>query len=362
VQGSPLPPAAQAIIIRPLVSIPLTTVRQNRLIWPLRGKFRLRKGRFALTVCVAAIAAKSEALVLISDKAVTRGYMVSDTAICKMSRIADSPWHALVSGDLSICDEVLLRSEEALAKKQSDAESYVSMMRLVSKAYADAYEAHLVAQTLTPKLLTKDDLVNRPRRVLPLSDKLQDEIAEDRKTFERDYWRCDVLVCGFEPSSGSPRLFRVLSPGTSFSENRLGYTAVGIGEDAAIGHLMWFESDRSDDLDMVLWDAFDAKVHAEIMTGVGYKWDAHIIVKAKPNEAIRVPDSLQKLMDKAMNHINCSPFDREPEPPEEIPDADWKEQITRFTQTLIPNTVKPDEGKAEEPASASDIKPEKKES
>ncbi len=299
-----------------------------------------------MTVCVAAIAAESNALVLVSDKAVSRGFMVSDTTICKMSRIGDSAWHVLVSGDISICDEVLLRSEEALAKTKADADSYASMMRLVSRAYADVYEAHLVAQTLTPKLLTKDDLVNRPRRLLPLPDHLLDEIAEDRRTFERDYWTCDVLVCGFEPSSGSPRLFRVLRPGTAFSENRLGYTAVGIGEDAAIGHLMWFESDRDDDLDMVLWDAFDAKVHAELMQGVGYSWDAHIILKSKPSEAIRVPEEIQKLMDKAMNHINCSPFDREPSPPEDIPPDNWKEQITRFTQGLIPPKVKPDEGQS----------------
>jgi 20S proteasome alpha/beta subunit len=137
------------------------------MLTPRRGN-PPRKRRRTLTVCVAAMAAESEALVLISDKAVTRGIMVSDTTICKMSQIADSPWHALISGDISVCDEILQRSEEALAKAKSDANSYVSMMRLVGRAYADTYEAHLIAQTLTPKLLKKDDLVNRPRRLLPL--------------------------------------------------------------------------------------------------------------------------------------------------------------------------------------------------
>src|ERR1700735_3343325 len=115
------------------------------MLTPRRGRFPARKRRRVLTVCVAAIAAESDALVLISDKAVTRGFMVSDTSICKMSRIGDSPWHALISGDISICDEVLQRSEEALAKKKEDTDSYVSMMRLVSKASADAYEANLIA-------------------------------------------------------------------------------------------------------------------------------------------------------------------------------------------------------------------------
>jgi len=44
-----------------------------------------RKGpRKLMTVCVAAFAAESEAIVLISDKAITRGQIVGDTAISKM--------------------------------------------------------------------------------------------------------------------------------------------------------------------------------------------------------------------------------------------------------------------------------------
>jgi hypothetical protein len=39
-----------------------------------------------------------------------------------------------------------------------------------------------------------------------------------------------------------------------------------------------------------------------------------------------------------MNHTNCSPFDREPEPPEDIPPSDWKEQITAFAESLIPTS------------------------
>lgn len=311
---------------------------------PLRKKIPLRGRGRPVTVCVVATAAESSALVLISDKAVTRGLMVSDTAICKMSRIGDTPWHALISGDIAICDEVLLRSEEALAQKPSAADSFASMMRLVAKAYADTYESHLETETLKPKLLSRTDFANRPRRLLPLPDGLLDEIAEDRKKFERE-WTCDLIVCGFESTAGAPRLFRVTRPGTAFGEDRLGFTAVGIGDDAAIGRLMFLESSRDHDLDRVLWDAFEAKVQAEIIQGVGYKWDGHIILKARPKEAILVPDKIHDLMDQVMNYTNWSPFDFEPVPRYDRPPKNWRRQVTRFTETLIPRTVKKSEAK-----------------
>src|SRR5579871_3677019 len=91
-------------------------------------KPRPRRRRRKLTVCVAAFAAKERAIVLISDKAITRGEMVSDTSILKMSQIGNTPWHALMSGTVSLCEEILTRSESALKETdhESDADSHIS--------------------------------------------------------------------------------------------------------------------------------------------------------------------------------------------------------------------------------------------
>ncbi len=292
-----------------------------------------------MTVCVAAFAAKERAIVLISDTAITKGDMVSDTSILKMSRIGDTAWHALISGTVSLCEEILTRSESALKEvgHQSDSDSHVSMMSLMSRAYAQVYEEHLVARILTPRLLTKADLYTRPNTMLRLPKYIYEDVDRERMNFERSYWSANLLVSGFD-ALGKPHIFGVQWPGKAYGEDKSGYAAIGVGADSAEGRLMWVESDRDDNLDRVLWESFEAKVQAEIMQGVGYGWDAHILLKSAPKDAKRVPQELQEKMDKAITLIQQSPFPTEKEKLEswELPPDDWKQQITAFTESLIP--------------------------
>jgi 20S proteasome alpha/beta subunit len=298
-----------------------------------------RQRRRQLTVCVAAFAAKERAIVLISDTAITKGDMVSDTSILKMSQIGDTPWHAMMSGSVSLCEEILIRSDAALKEpgRQSDADSHVSMMSLVSRVYAQIYEEHLVARVLTPRLLTKTDLYTRPNTLLRLPKYIYQDVDRERSDFERSYWSANLLVSGFD-AFGKPHIFGVHWPGKAYGEDKSGYAAIGVGADAAEGRLMWVESDRDDSLDRVLWESFEAKVQAEIMQGVGYGWDAHILLKSSPKNAKRVPEKLQLTMDKAITLIQQSPFPTEKDKlePWELPSDDWKQQITTFTESLIP--------------------------
>jgi hypothetical protein len=75
--------------------------------------------------------------------------MVSDTSILKMSQIGNTSWHALMSGTISLCEEILVRSESALKEQghESNADSHISMMSSVARAYAQVYEEHLVARS-----------------------------------------------------------------------------------------------------------------------------------------------------------------------------------------------------------------------
>ena len=292
-----------------------------------------------MTVCVAAFAAKERAIVLISDTAITRGDMVSDTSILKMSQIGDTPWHALMSGTVSLCEEILTRSESALKEKghESASDSHVSMMSLVSRVYAQIYEEHLVARVLTPRLLTKADLYTRSNTLLRLPKYIYEDVDKERSDFERSYWSADLLVCGFDVR-GKPHIFGVQWPGKAYGEDKSGYAAIGVGAGSAEGRLMWVESDRDDNLDRVLWESFEAKVQAEIMQGVGYSWDAHILLKSSPKDAKRVPSELQETMDNAITLLHHSPFATEKEKlePWELPPDDWKLRITKFTESLIP--------------------------
>jgi hypothetical protein len=173
--------------------------------------------------------------------------------------------------------------------------------------------------------------------MLPLPKYIYEDLDKERSDFERSYWSANLLVCGFD-AVGKPHIFGVDWPGKAYGEDKSGYAAIGIGADSAEGRLMWLESDRDDNLDRVLWGSFDAKVQAEIMQGVGYSWDAHILLKTSPKEAKRVPDELQETMDKAITLLTHSPFAtmKEKLDPWELPPDDWKEQITKFPESLIP--------------------------
>jgi 20S proteasome alpha/beta subunit len=297
-----------------------------------------------MTVCVASIAAESAAIVMIADKMVTLGNMVSDTSICKISQIGNLPWYVALAGEIGTADEIILRVCLELEKQPDEAKSHYTMMKLVSGTYRDVYQEHLVAEVLTPKLLTADTAFNRPRHLLPLHDNLLEEIASDRQRFEQR-WSCALLIAGYD-ATNNPHLFSVAQQDLAVGQTREGFGAIGIGADAASGRLMYHETNRDHPLERVLWETFDAKVQAEIMNGVGCSWDAFIILRSNPTQSVRIPRSLEKTMDNAITEIICSPFDDEPVDDSEKPPEDWKEQIKQFADSLIPRKIPEDEGKS----------------
>jgi len=58
----------------------------------------------------------------------------------------------------------------------------------------------------------------------------------------------------------------------------------------------------------VLYDVFHAKVQAEIIVGVGYTWDAHIIVAAK--KLVTVPRPVIHAIEELFEDFTMSPFDK----------------------------------------------------
>ncbi|HXQ21424.1 MAG TPA: hypothetical protein VN812_07105, partial [Candidatus Acidoferrales bacterium] len=110
-----------------------------------------------MTVCVAALAAKSQAIVMISDKALTYGPMVSDTSICKMAQIGQSPWHVLMSGNVAIAEEIAMQSALLLKNAPDNGNAGSTMMPLVGMAYRGVYKKHLIENVVTPKAVELTD-------------------------------------------------------------------------------------------------------------------------------------------------------------------------------------------------------------
>lgn len=60
---------------------------------------------------------------------------------------------------------------------------------------------------------------------------------------------------------------------------------------------MFSESKRSHPIERVLYDAFDAKANAEMAIGVGYEWDADVIVSGK-NQSETVPKEIKDIIER----------------------------------------------------------------
>lgn len=154
-----------------------------------------------MTVCVAAFAAHSKAIVLVSDKALTYGDNVyrpavqSDTGIRKVLRIGKSPWRVLVSGSGAAAKQIVEDVEEELAQNPQVANSHRTMMTSLSSVYEKRWEEALNNRVLKPRLLNKRLLVARPNTMLPLPDIYFDSAAQAITRFD---FSCSLLACGFD--------------------------------------------------------------------------------------------------------------------------------------------------------------------
>ena len=284
-----------------------------------------------MTICIAAMAAKSKAIVCIADRAVTYSSSTggvnsqSDGGVQKIIDLASTGWVALVAGNLPFAQRVTDRMIAAIGTERSL--SRLQMQKCATKAYQDCLEDEVTDQVLTPNLLTRDDLLRRPAAMLPLDPQYVMEIARMIAEVRVD---CALIVCGFDLQG--PHIFRVKDGGGVEPCDLEGYAVIGGGEDASRGRIIWSETDRSEDLESVMYDVFDAKVAAEIIQGVGYTWDWKILVGGKRPQS--VPDKISDVIDRLWISTNRSPY-AEKLGKREMPPSDWKKRLSDFAAKAL---------------------------
>jgi 20S proteasome alpha/beta subunit len=278
-----------------------------------------------MTVCIAAIAAKSKAIVLASDKAVTVGQlrpMQSDSSVRKILSIGSSGWKALIAGDPSFAQKVI-RHVRTTIPKGAKSESFTSIMDRMKHSYQEVRKQTVRDEILQPLLLTEELLLARRANLLPLPDVFVQMAADSMRKYRAG---STMLVSGFG-SDDVPHIFSVTEPGNVTIHDLTGYWAIGIGESAAIERLMWAEISKREDLERVLYEVFDAKANAEIVQGVGYEWDAEVMVARK--KAKRVPSDIKRLIENVFEENTASPFKKK-----RFPDG-WKTKLKEFSQSVL---------------------------
>jgi hypothetical protein len=283
-----------------------------------------------MTVCIAALAAHSRAIVCIADRAVTYSSSTggpssqADAGAQKIVELGKTGWVALIGGGIPFAQKVTDKLIAVVGTERNPARQ--RMQTVAKQAFTECLNEEIIDQVLTPNMLTRDDFFRRPNTLLPLDQAYVLEIAQQISNVEID--SC-LIVCGFDAQG--PHIFKI-DGGARISPCDIeGYAVIGGGEDASRSRIIWSETDRDESLESVMYDVFDAKVSAEIVQGVGYKWDWRILTGKRPR---RVPTRISELIDKLWIASNRSPL-AEPLGKQERPSKNWKKRLADFSASVL---------------------------
>lgn len=275
---------------------------------------------------IASFAAKSRAIVLVSDKALTYpgAGMQSDTSIKKILPLGPSNWHLLTAGDVGFAGDVAAHCSKALQTNPDTADDADALVQCVVESYKATRLKRVRATIFEPRFLTEAWMVDP---ATPHDDQFR-AVWDEVSGFNCN---CDLLICGFD-KAGRAHMHSLDNPGVTSSLNAIGLHAIGSGWSFALGRLLWNEIDRDQPLEQVLYNAFDAKATAEIVQGVGYEWDAVILTATTATE---VPKKIKDVIEKVYIRTTLDPFDMKMDA-EDVPPQNWKSQLRKFCEGTLP--------------------------
>jgi hypothetical protein len=271
---------------------------------------------------------------MVADKATTVASMQADTNVKKILPIGNSGWYAMIAGDPTFALDVVERAKAKIDSDPTACENLHKMMSCVKKAYQDCREANLVDEVMTPNLLTKELVVARSARLLPLDRQHYQEVVDDISKFDTG---SSLLVCGFDRAkTPRPHIFSITEPGVHSNHDLMGYWSIGIGKETALARLLSMGTSTKVEIPEALYGAFDAKVNAEINQSIGYGTDAQILVRGR-TKSVPVPESVIGLLDRVYSSFPRSPFDQEVN----ASPKDWPQRICKFARRLFPKSKVP---------------------
>ena len=174
-------------------------------------------------------------------------------------------------------------------------------------------EEAVIERILQPNLLTKETYLSRPTNLLPLQDSFFLDLTREVKMLSLG---CELLIAGFDEKARA-HVFSVMEPGRIISHELEDFGAIGIG------------AEEEDDLDIALYQAFEAKAYAEKIQGVGTNTDAWIMLPDR--SIIPVSDRILFLLARIFNSSSQLPFrKRIGWSPALPPPRNWEAQLKRY--------------------------------
>jgi hypothetical protein len=224
----PLDSRRKLIRREPLKHDKLTPARERASPLPRRS--------CAVTVCIAAIAARGKAIVPLADSAISlvrdgQTVMKADAAVRKVRELADD-WVGLISGALDFGEQILSNAQIAYrGTRDRDVSERIPMPELVQTAYQIARTVRVSDTILIPRMLDEAWYKRKASRVSE-KDFLFTEISNMMGSYDAG---STLMICGFHLEI--PEIHLITNPGVLNSENAAGFGVIGIGEDTARNRL-----------------------------------------------------------------------------------------------------------------------------
>jgi 20S proteasome alpha/beta subunit len=272
-----------------------------------------------MTICNAALADNSQAIVCIADKGISYGEGIQwDSDSSKIVRLGSRNIVVMIAGMDSHITRFLapiLAIEDQLGKDIAET------IKLCESEYKKAYDELIEINFLRPKLITKEDYLKgiSGERVNVVFRSLVNEIAAFKVN-------CAFLLCGFDDKR-KPFLISLAEPGTATNYALNGFHAIGTGSEKAISKLLYAEFKRTNSTDRIFYDCFDAKAFAEMDPTIGYEWDAKVVTA---DRIFEIPTPTKKLVEQVWAKFNRSPFEKRESDDLNPPPRDWPQQLNIF--------------------------------
>jgi hypothetical protein len=291
-----------------------------------------------MTVCIAAVAAKANAIVVVADRAAA--YMENGETTCKTTsafikiREMRQGWAALIAGRMDFGERVVFAAERLYdSSHASDSPNVIAMPECVKIAFQAERKSCVIDTVLKPKMLTEEWYEQKLKSTNSENDDFFISIVHEVNSIDIN---TSIMLCGFErdtvaPEVLTPEIYIIVNPGilNSTSPERIAVAATGIGQETALEILFALGTTPSDDIEKVLYDAYAAKeAAADFKPDVGHEWDAMILVAGKP--AWKISEDILALIKDLYDSHPRSPFDTPKKPPE-----NWRDRLSEFSKLVL---------------------------
>jgi 20S proteasome alpha/beta subunit len=280
-----------------------------------------------MTVCIAALAQESKAIVCVADTAISYGDSIQwDSDSSKIFELNPSGTLVLFAGGEEATSRVL---GKVISRADEIGKDIAETKKILEDEYKEAVEELVAAKFITPRLMTKADYIKATS--LPEINSYIRGIASEVQNYVAD---CALIVCGFDDKN-RPFILTVDAPGVVSDMTTTGFHSIGSGWEKSISKMLFSEHKKAHLLGRAMYDIFDAKAFAEMAVGVGFNWDTWVITSDRKSH--KVPDKIDLLVEHLYGEHERSPFDKPEKDDEPLP-KNWRSQLDKYCKSIMPST------------------------